>query len=132
MYGTKNIQTVEKKMARAEALPDFRAGDTVVVHAKIKEGAKERIQYVEGVVIRRSGKGANKTFTLRKISGGIGVEIIYPEVSPAVTKVEIKQRGKVRQGRIYYVRKLTGKAARLKSGETMGTDGAAEPASAAN
>ncbi len=125
MYGNKTIQMVEKKLARTEALPDFRAGDTVVVHAKIKEGAKERIQYVEGVVIRRSGKGSSKTFTLRKMSSGIGVEIIYPEVSPAVVKVEVKQRGKVRQSRIYYVRELTGKAARLKSGETLGTEATA-------
>jgi len=125
MYGNKEIQAVENKVSRNE-LPDFRPGDTVIVHAKIKEGAKERIQLVEGVCMRRSGQGATKTFTVRKISSGIGVELIYPEFSPAVTKVEVKQRGSVRRAKMYYLRGLTGKAARVKSKETLGDAPAAQ------
>ena len=114
MHATKEIQAVEKKVVGAN-LPEFRSGDTVIVHAKIKEGEKVRIQYVEGVVIRKSGKGATKTFTLRKISDGIGVEIIYPIRSSSVANIEVVSRGDVRRARLFYLRKLTGKAARLKS-----------------
>ena len=113
MHASKEIQAVEKKYARTN-LPEFRSGDTVRVHARIKEGGKERIQYVEGVVIRKSGKGATKTFTLRKISDGIGVEIIYPMASNNVANIEVVSRGDVRRSRLYYLRGLTGKAARLK------------------
>lgn len=121
MHASKIIQDVEKKYLRTD-IPTFRAGDTVGVHAKIKEGGKERIQYVEGVVIKRSGKGSTKTFTLRKISdGGIGVELIYPLASDAVTKIEVKSQGDVRRARLYYLRELTGKASRLKSKDTMMT-----------
>ena len=124
MHASKEVQTVEKKLARS--LPEFRSGDTVRVHARIKEGGKERIQYVEGVVIRRSGHGATKTFTLRKISDGIGVELIYPLASANVANIEVVTRGDVRRSRLYYLRGLTGKAARLKErsgrdeGETAG------------
>lgn len=127
MYGNKEIQAVESKVLRSD-LPDFRPGDTIIVHAKIKEGTKERIQLVEGVCMRRSGQGATKTFTVRKISSGIGVEIIYPEFSPAVTKLEVKQRGSVRRAKMYYIRELTGKAARIKSKETLSDAAAAEGA----
>ena len=119
MYGNKEIQAIEKKFNRSD-LPDFRPGDTVAVHAKITEGGKERIQLVEGVVMRRSGQGATKTFTVRKISSGIGVEIVYPEASPAVTKVEVKSRGTVRRAKLYYLRQLTGKAAKVKNKEGLG------------
>ncbi len=119
MYGNKEIQAIEKKYNRSD-LPDFRPGDTVIVHANIKEGNKERIQLVEGVVMRRSGQGATKTFTVRKISSGIGVEIVYPEASPAVTKVEVKSRGTVRRAKLYYLRELTGKAAKVKNKEGLG------------
>lgn len=113
MHANKDIQAVEKKLLRTN-LPTFRSGDTVRVHARIKEGGKERIQYVEGVVIRKSGQGATKTFTLRKISDGIGVELIYPEASANVANIEVVSRGDVRRSRLYYLRGLTGKAARLK------------------
>ena len=94
-------------------LPPFRVGDSVRVHAKIKEGEKERIQIFEGVVIRRRGGSRSETFTVRKVSNGVGVERIFPVQSPLVTKVEIKSRGFVRRSRLYYLRDLSGKKARL-------------------
>ena len=116
MHASKEVQEVEKKVLRATKLPEYRSGDTVRVHAKIKEGSgKERIQMVEGVIIRKSGKGATKTFTLRKMSDGIGVELIYPEDSGNVAHLEVLSRGDVRRARLYYLRGLTGKASRLKS-----------------
>ena len=96
-------------------LPQFRPGDTVRVHVKVREGDKERIQIYEGVVIRRRGSGASATFTVRKVSYGVGVERIFPVESGAVTKVEIKSRGHVRRARLYYLRDLRGKKARLRS-----------------
>ena len=96
-------------------LPPFRPGDTVRVHVKVREGDKERIQMYEGVVIRRRGGGASATFTVRKVSYGVGVERIFPVESGAVTKVEIKSRGHVRRSRLYYLRGLRGKKARLRS-----------------
>ncbi len=125
MHTSKIIQAVEKKFLRTD-LPEFRAGDTLGVHAKIKEGGKERIQYVEGVVIKRSGQGSTKTFTLRKISDGIGVEIIYPLASDNVTKIDVVSQGDVRRARLYYLRELTGKAARLKTKDTMNAADAAK------
>ncbi|MGZ3713733.1 MAG: 50S ribosomal protein L19, partial [Bdellovibrionota bacterium] len=108
MHASKEVQAVEKQYIRTN-LPEFRAGDTIRVHARIKEGAgKERIQYVEGVVIRKAGKGATKTFTLRKISGGIGVEIIYPINSKNVANIELLSSGDVRRARLFYLRGLTG------------------------
>lgn len=94
--------------------PDFKSGDTVTVHYKIKEGAKERIQNFRGVVIQRKGSGVTETFTVRKISGGIGVERIFPYHSPFIDKIELNKAGKVRRARIYYLRDLTGKKARIK------------------
>jgi large subunit ribosomal protein L19 len=96
-------------------LPPFRTGDTVRVHVRIREGEKQRIQMFEGVVIRRKRGGPAATFTVRKVSYGVGVERVFPVESPSVTKVEIKQRGHVRRSRIYYLRELTGKKARLRS-----------------
>jgi large subunit ribosomal protein L19 len=96
------------------SFPQFRPGDTVRVHHLIKEGEKERIQVFEGVVISRTGSGIHETFTVRKISYGVGVERIYPMQSPRVQRVEIKQRGKVRRSRLYYLRNLSGKAARIE------------------
>jgi large subunit ribosomal protein L19 len=121
MHASKEVLAVESKFIRTN-LPEFRSGDTVRVHARIKEGGKERIQYVEGVVIRKSGNGTTKTFTLRKISDGIGVELIYPIASTNVANIEVVSRGDVRRARLFYLRGLTGKAARLKEkvGETGG------------
>ena len=93
----------------------FRPGDTVRVHVRITEGDKERIQVFEGVIIRRRGSGSDATFTVRKISYGVGVERIFPVESPSVAKIEIKSRGHVRRSRLYYLRGLRGKKARLRS-----------------
>lgn len=95
-------------------LPDFRPGDTVRVHTKVVEGANERIQIFEGTVIGRRGSGISETFTVRKISFGVGVERIFPVHSPKVEKIEVKKGGKVRRAKLYYLRNLAGKAARLK------------------
>lgn len=94
--------------------PEFKAGDTVTVHYKIKEGAKERIQQFQGVVIQRRGTGAAETFTVRKMSSGIGVERIIPIGSPYIDKIEVNKRGRVRRARIFYLRDLKGKAARIR------------------
>lgn len=107
------LQYVQSNHARFD-LPAFRTGDTVRVHGRIIEGEKERIQVYEGVVLRRAGDSINATFTVRKISNGVGVERIFPVHSPRVLKVEIVSSGKVRQARIYYMRQLQGKAAKLK------------------
>jgi large subunit ribosomal protein L19 len=110
----KSLDFVERETLRRD-LPPFRVGDRVRVHVKVREGEKERIQVFEGVVLRRRGGGAAETFTVRKISNGVGVERIFPVQSPLVTRVEIKSRGFVRRSRLYYLRELTGKKARLQS-----------------
>jgi large subunit ribosomal protein L19 len=107
------IRAIEKEQMRFD-LPRFRAGDTVKVHVKISEGDKERIQIFKGVVIRRRKGTTNATFTVRKISYGIGVERIFPLHSPSIDKIEVVTRGRVRRSRLYYLRKLRGKAARIK------------------
>jgi large subunit ribosomal protein L19 len=94
--------------------PDFKPGDTIKVHIKVKEADKERIQVFQGVVIAIRGRGNGKTFTVRKVSFGIGVERIFPFASPSIEKIEIVKRGKVRRAKLYFLRKLKGKAARLK------------------
>lgn len=94
--------------------PDFKAGDTITVTYKIKEGDKERLQKFRGVVIQRKGKGNNQTFTVRKMSGNVGVERIYPVNSPFIESIELNKVGKVRRAKIYYLRELTGKKARIK------------------
>lgn len=95
-------------------IPDFRPGDQVRVHVKIKEGDRERIQVFEGLVIARRGGGISETFTVRKVSYGVGVERIFPLHSPFVEKIEVVRRGKVRRAKLYYLRSLRGKAARIK------------------
>ncbi|PIU57748.1 MAG: 50S ribosomal protein L19 [Deltaproteobacteria bacterium CG07_land_8_20_14_0_80_38_7] len=95
-------------------IPDFRPGDTVAVYTKIKEGDKERIQVFQGVVIVRRRGGINSSFTVRKVSYGVGVERVFPTHSPLVEKIEVVSRGKVRRSRLYYLRDLSGKAARIK------------------
>ena len=109
----KLIELVEKNYLKAD-VPKFKAGDTVAVHYKVKEGNKERIQIFEGVVIRVSGGSVAKNFTVRKVSSGIGVERIIPLNSPLVEKIEVKRIGKVRRSKLYYLRNLSGKAARIK------------------
>lgn len=108
------IREIEKEYLKTD-LPQFRAGDTVIVKVKIKEGDKERVQAFEGVVLRKRGGGVRSTFTVRKISHGVGVERVFPLHSPSVESVTVKTRGKVRQGRLYYLRGLKGKAARVKT-----------------
>lgn len=100
-------------------LPDFKPGDTVAVDVKVIEGQKERIQVFEGNVIARTGKGINATFTVRKISNGVGVERIFPLHSPTVDSVKVLRRGKVRRAKLYYLRKLRGKKARIKEERTF-------------
>ena len=107
------MKQLEKEMVRLD-LPDFISGDTVKVHVKIKEGEKERIQAFQGVVISKRGGGVHATFTVRKVSYGIGVERIFPLHSPVIDKIEIVTHGRVRRSKIYYLRKLRGKAARIK------------------
>ncbi len=109
----KALQQLEREMMRLD-LPDFRPGDTVKVHVKIKEGEKERIQVFKGVVISKRKGLVNATFTVRKVSYGIGVERIFPLHSPIIDKIEVVTRGRVRRSKIYYLRKLRGKAARIK------------------
>ena len=109
----KLIELVEKDQLKTD-IPEFKAGDTVAVHYKVKEGNKERIQVFEGVVIRVSGGGISKNFTVRKVSSGVGVERIMPIKSPLIEKIEVKRIGKVRRSRLYYLRELSGKAARIK------------------
>lgn len=106
------IELVEKDQLRE--MPEFKAGDTVAVHYSVKEGEKVRVQIFEGVVIRVNGGGIQKNFTVRKISSGIGVERIIPINSPLIEKIEVKRIGKVRRSRLYYLRGLSGKAARIK------------------
>lgn len=110
----KALDQVERKKLRRD-LPPFRPGDTVRVHVNVREGDKERVQVFEGVVIRRRRGGSNASFTVRKISYGVGVERIFPVESPTVKKIEIKSRGHVRRSRLYYLRALRGKKARLRS-----------------
>jgi large subunit ribosomal protein L19 len=111
------IEMLEKEQMRVD-IPDFRPGDTVRVHARIREGEKERIQVFEGVVIRRRKGGTGATFTVRKVSYGIGVEKVFPLHSPLIDKVEVVTRGRVRRARLYYLRNLRGKAARIKEKRT--------------
>jgi large subunit ribosomal protein L19 len=106
------VALVEKSIQRVE-FPDFSPGDTVRVHVRIKEGEKERVQAYEGVVIKRGGAGASRSFNVRKISHGVGVERIFMETSPKIAKVEVVQEGRVRRAKLYYLRDLEGKAARV-------------------
>ena len=106
------LKQLEREMMRLD-LPDFTPGDTVKVHVKIKEGEKERIQVFQGVVISKRKGRTNATFTVRKVSYGVGVERIFPMHSPIIDKIEVIARGRVRRAKIYYLRKLRGKAARI-------------------
>jgi large subunit ribosomal protein L19 len=108
------VKYVQDQYIERKDLPKFGAGDTITVYYKIKEGAKERIQFFRGVVLQRRGTAATETFTIRKMSGNIGVERIFPINLPTIDKIEINKRGKVRRARIFYQRELTGKAARIK------------------
>lgn len=107
------IEKITSKQLRND-IPDFRAGDTVRVHALIVEGERERVQVFEGLVIRRRGAGISETYTVRKISNGVGVERTWPLHTPRVAKIEVLRRGRVRRAKLYYIRERSGKAARIR------------------
>lgn len=107
------VKMVEQEYLKTD-LPDFKSGDTVKVHVKVVEGTRQRIQVFEGVVIRRKNNGVNSTFTVRRISYGVGVERTFLLHSPMIDKIEVIRQGRVRRAKLYYLRKLTGKAARIK------------------
>ena len=108
------MKLVEATQFRETELPAFEPGDTIAVHVRVIEGQKERIQVFQGVVISLKGHGSSQTFTVRKISNGVGVERIFPYHSPKIAMVEVKRRGHVRRAKLYYLRELRGKAARIK------------------
>ncbi len=108
------LKAVEKAYQTGKVFPDFKAGDTITVHYKIIEGNKERIQQFRGVVLQRKGSGNTATFTVRKMSGNIGVERIFPVSSPFIEQIELNKKGKVRRAKIFYLRERTGKKARIQ------------------
>lgn len=113
------MQAVKQEFSERKEYPKFGAGDTITVTYKIKEGNKERLQSFRGVVLQRKGAGMTETFTIRKMSGSVGVERIIPVKSPFIEKIEVNKFGKVRRARIYYLRELTGKKARIKERKIM-------------
>ena len=113
------IKELENELVEANTLPEFGSGDTVVVSYKIKEGNKERIQQFQGVVLQRKGSGATETFTVRKMSGNVGVERIFPISSPFLESIKVTKKGSVRRARIFYFRERTGKSARIKEKRTF-------------
>ena len=108
------LKYVQDNLSAKKDFPDFSTGDTITVYYEIKEGEKSRVQFFRGVVIQRRGTGATETFTIRKMSGEVGVERIFPINMPAIQKIEVNKRGKVRRARIFYYRELRGKKARIK------------------
>lgn len=107
------LKAIEQEQMRSD-IPSFKPGDTVKVHVKVVEGTRERIQVFEGAVIKRQGSGARETFTVRRVSYGVGVERTFPIHSPRIEKIEVARRGIVRRAKLYYLRNLTGKAARIR------------------
>jgi large subunit ribosomal protein L19 len=126
------LKEAESAFVKDTQYPDFKAGDTITVHYKIREGNKERIQQFRGVVLQRRGSGISATFMVRKMSGNIGVERIFPISSPFIVKIEVNKRGHVRRARIFYLRERTGKKARIQerrmSAIEPGSEPSAEPA----
>ncbi len=127
------IQILEaEQMQNTRTLPDFSPGDTVIVQVKVKEGERVRLQSFEGVVIAKRNRGLNSSFTVRKISHGVGVERVFQTYSPVVDSVELKRRGDVRRAKLYYMRELSGKAARIKEKLTVRSANANTAAVVAN
>ena len=116
------VKQIENELVESNNLPKFGAGDTVIVSYKIKEGNKERIQQFQGVVIQRRGNGATETFTIRKMSGNVGVERIFPIASPFIEDIVVTKRGFVRRARIFYFRERTGKSARIREKRFVATE----------
>ncbi len=110
---SKIMQQLEAEMTQKD-IPEFAPGDTVIVQVRVKEGNRERLQAYEGVVIAKRNRGANSSFTVRKISHGEGVERVFPTFSPTVAEIKVKRRGDVRRGKLYYLRDRSGKSARIK------------------
>ena len=108
------VKFIEEQFVETKDLPSFSSGDTITVYYEIREGNKKRTQFFKGVVLQRRGSGSTETFTIRKMSGSIGVERIFPINSPSIQKIEVNKRGKVRRARIFYFRNLTGKKAKIK------------------
>ena len=113
------LKTISNELVDLKEWPEFGAGDTITVYYTIKEGEKERTQFFQGTVLQRRGSGSTETFTIRKVSGGVGVERIFPIGSPFLNKIEVNKRGKVRRARIFYLRDRTGKSARIKEKMTF-------------
>ena len=109
-----DIMSIVEAAEMQKSLPSFDAGDTIKVHVKVKEGDKERIQIFQGIVISRKGGGSRQMFTVRKMSGGVGVERMFPLYSPTIDKIEVERHGRVRRAKLYYLRDLRGKAARIE------------------
>jgi large subunit ribosomal protein L19 len=109
-----NVLDAVNSASLKDGIPDFRAGDTLKVHVKVVEGNKTRVQVFQGVVIARSGSGVNETFTVRKVSYGVGVERVFPVHTPIIEKIELVSRGDVRRAKLYYLRNLRGKAAKIR------------------
>lgn len=108
------VKLAEEAAVEKKEIPSFKAGDTITVYYKIREGNKERIQQFQGVVLQRKGKGISETFTVRKVSSGVGVERILPLHSPRIDKIELNKKGIVRRARIFYLRNISGKKARIE------------------
>src|SRR5262245_13870990 len=125
------ITDVVERAQLRDDLPDFRPGDTVKVHVRVVEGSRERIQVFQGVVIRRQGGGLRETFTVRKMSFGVGVERTFPVHSPSIGKLEVVTKGRVRRAKLYYLRELRGKRARIRERREPGTAASQVPAASA-
>jgi large subunit ribosomal protein L19 len=117
MMNTKILDKIDQEQKRKEALPEFRVGDSLRIHVKIKEGDKERIQLYSGTVIARDGEGASETFTVRRVSYGEGIERVFPINSPTIAKIEIEKSGRVRRAKLYYLRDRTGKTSKVAEEE---------------
>jgi large subunit ribosomal protein L19 len=117
MMNTKILDKIDQEQKRKDAVPEFRVGDSLRIHVKIKEGDKERVQLYSGTVIARDGEGANETFTVRRVSYGEGIERIFPINAPSIAKIEVEKSGKVRRAKLYYLRDRTGKTSKVAEEE---------------
>ena len=114
---TKILEKIDQEQKRKDSIPEFRVGDSVRIHVKIKEGDKERVQLYSGTVIARDGEGSNETFTVRRVSYGEGIERVFPINAPSIAKIEVEKSGKVRRAKLYYLRARTGKTSKIAEEE---------------